>query len=255
MSRKNQRRPTVEELGYDIRSEMRRIIRKWSELGTPYSDFRLLHDRPEGEPRHQVMLHRGCNLWSGSGFKLKTKSLAFPDERLEDAIFDLHRAVWHLSDRLKLWTREHGIVEQVDKFGLRSKELRICSDLVNRKKHFRDSNDSGLFPFFDVAHFDTSQSGVVELQYNGAIKESALLVSEPIPLRVTVSIYSDEMDGSVRTASPRPPDRLIGDAVEIAWKGFRHWMVLIDRVGVLDPKGNDADIERLALRNILMTLP
>jgi hypothetical protein len=255
MSRKNQRRPPLDELGYDIRSEMRRIIRKWSELSAPFSDFMTLPERSDGEPRHQVMLHRGCNLWSGGGFKLKVRTLAFPDERLEDSVFDLLRAVWHLSDRLKLWTRAHGITEEVDRFGMRSKELRVCSDLVNRKKHFRDSNESGLFPFLDVPHFDTSQSGVIEFQYNGAIKESALLVSNPTPLRATISVYSDEMDGSVRKAAPRPSERRIGDAVELAWKGFRHWMVLIDRVGVLTPHGDDTDSERSALTDVLKSLP
>ena len=96
----------------ELRSEVRRIIRKWYGLQTPLQTFREF-ERPEGRPSIQVCF--GPSLLGDSppepaaaGLRCGTNEIGLPDERIDDAFHDFAGSVWHLGDRIHKWDRAMG---------------------------------------------------------------------------------------------------------------------------------------------------
>jgi hypothetical protein len=213
----------------EIRKELRGILRLQADLRQPLDEFRADPDRPVGVPRFSVHLDR---TWPKGVIGLRTGALTMklPDERIQDQVLELAKAVWHLKDRLRQWAKATRSSEDVEAWAERSIDLRICADLANWKKHGRHQNVSRLDPQLDEVTFDTSRSGVLELQYDGATKKKTLLVSNtvPIPFHVDVLVKGGGTQGN---------------AAEVIARAFGHWLPLVQRLGVL--AGSDPESEAL----------
>jgi hypothetical protein len=104
-----------------------------------------------------------------------------------------------------------------------------------QKKHGRNANRSKLNPRVGLVRFDTSQSGFVEIYYDGAMKDKELIVTNPTPIPFRVEITNGE-EGAT-----------IGDALDLVNKAFSEWITPIKKLKVLDDNGPESD----ALRSIL----
>ena len=131
----------------EIRSEIRRAIRKHNELSQPLRLFRPTEARPEGHPRYQVCFDLGPREPTGAGLRYSCAEVARPDERLEDLVYDFARSVWHLHDRLHQWAKAKHLLlsrpRRIMDHARNCKELLIAADLINRKKHGANENLSG----------------------------------------------------------------------------------------------------------------
>ncbi|MCY2931839.1 MAG: hypothetical protein NTV86_20570 [Planctomycetota bacterium] len=205
----------------EIRAELRSIVRQLEDLRHPIGRFEELPDPTEGQPTLYVHFddrpRRRIN-----GLRICTPSVALPDERITDAVLSTAQGIWHLKDRLMQWCKVHGCPEDVEVYARQSPDLLVCADLANRKKHGRHENRSGCDPRLGVIKFDTSQSGVIELFYDGATKEKGLLVTEPRPLSFSIPVLAADDKTE------------IGDALGILAGGLQHWKTLIRKVGILE---------------------
>jgi hypothetical protein len=169
-----------------------------------------------------------------TGLRHGADLLRLPDERIQDAALGFAKSVWHLKDRLKKWVRVTGGADDIETFVRGSHNLCICGDLANRKKHGGSDNLSRLDPEIESVAFDTSKSGWLVLYYNGATKEKELLVSEPVPIPFTVEMAAP-------SGQARP------DAVAVIHDGFRHWLPLMQRLGVLAGSDRESEVLRSTL--------
>lgn len=161
--------------------------------------------------------------------------------------------VSHLTDRIHQWTRRAHIRDNAWAYAGQSRDLLICGDLVNKKKHGGNDNGSGMDPWLDpVVSFDTSKSDAIEILYNGSLKELAMLVTNASPIPFWMDVYADARTERMKQR-PYDPDKRIGRAADIIWNGFRHWIPFIARYGILKDDGED-DAERRALRELLLPL-
>jgi hypothetical protein len=231
-------------LALEIRGELRRIIRKWSDLASPLCLFRELSDRPASRPRYPVCLSLSGQMRTGTGLRMGVKQLVRPDERLDDFVYGLAGSLWHLKDRLRQWCAAAGRPDRVEEHANGSADLLICADLVNRKKHGCNDNRSGLDPWVDQPVLDTSQSGVVEFLYDGAWNETILIVSEPKPIPYRVDILRDAGKRSERTASQGREPLRIGSSSEIFLRALAHWCPLIDELEALRDDPESAALRR-----------
>lgn len=253
--RKPKQTANVDAISREIRSEIRRILRKWYSLQTPIQTFREV-DRPAGRPSIEVYFGTsllGPNPHNSSSVGAQYKSigiLGLPDERINDAIHHFAGSVWHLGDRIRRWDRARGTSSEVVKRRItkligESRDLQICGDLITEKKHGAREDRSGLQPWLSGTHFDTSKNGAVEFWYDGKVKEAYLLVTiaNPVPFRV------DVYRGDDPTINRERPDAgaKIGNAVDIISSGFRAWLPLIRDLGLLvgDDPEDDALIQIL----------
>ena len=240
---------SIEQVGYELRSEIRRILRKHAALSGPLQMFRRVDERTAGAPTYQVCFDIMPPVPSGAGLRIGVKELTQPDERIEDAVFDLARAVWHLKDWLKRWAKLRGTAtSMVEDHAESSVELLIAADLINTKKHGGVHNRSGMYPYISLVSYDTSNSGVVEFWYRGDLKETTLLVTEPNPIPFRVPIWQG--DGSWHRLDDRQDDgKRIGDAAEVLMRGFVHWLPLMESLGVLDDydRNPESSVLRVAL--------
>lgn len=246
---------TVEHVGYELRSEIRRVLRKHAVLTNPLQMFRQIDGRPEGAPTYQVCFDILPPVPSGDGLRIRTRKMTQPDERVEDAVYDLARAVWHFKDWLGHWARLNGSRWDVaENHAKGCRELSVAADLINTKKHGTTSkggvqNRSGLYPYINEVHFDTSTSGVIEVWYRGDLKETTLLVTDPNPIPFRVPIWQG--DGSWHRLNDRQEDdgECIGDAAAVLMRGFIHWLPLIKSLGVLDDyeRNPESSVLRVAL--------
>lgn len=225
---------SADDIADELRTELRTILHNLSELERPINRFEIATDRPLGVPRHFVCFdntpHRQI-----IGLRLSVKEMCFPVEAITDRVALLSATVWHLKDRLHHYAKLSTFAADVERWANSSRDLQICGDIGNHKKHGHNRNGSGIKPqLIPEVIFDTSHSGVVEFFYDGATKHRELLVTDPLPLRFRV----DVADGD-RT--------VIGDAVAIIRVGFGHWLPLIRQLGVLDGSGR----EEMALRQEL----
>lgn len=242
------------EIATDFRNEVRRIIRNWYGLQMPVETFRKV-ERPEGRPNIQVcfgpsLLGNNPPEESAIGLQTRVKRITLPDERIRDRFHDFAGSVWHLKDRIQMWERvkrtpkvivERRINEHIDE----CRDLQICGDLISKKKHGAREERSGLQPWLSLTSFDTSKNGPVEFWYDGKVKEAVLLVTTASPVPYRVDVYRGD-DPSIDRQRPHEGAK-IGNAVDIIFAGFMHWLPLIRDVGILesDEPENNALVEIL----------
>lgn len=209
-----------------IRQECRSIIRQFSQMLKPHSSFIEVIGRRT--PRFYVALsaRRPPDI---DGLRIGTKKLALPDEYIEDAAYQLASSIWHIKDHLKRWTKMMMPQVDVEHEAEQCKPLLICADLTNRKKHGGDGSRSGLNPRVDLVEFDLSQSGVIELFYDGALKNKELFVEHPVPIDYRVRLMSDD---------PNDSDM---NVLDILKKAFAGWLPLLSNVLV----GDEHEVVRL----------
>jgi hypothetical protein len=213
------RKRSLERIAAEIRAELRSILRTREELRKPLSDFQLDQRRPPNVPRYYVAFDRRPRR-PVQGLRCNAASLTLPDERITDEVLHLAKSLWHLKDRLHQWVKATDMGADVDAWWQGSTELRIAADLANQKKHGRHQNQSQLSPYLSEVTFDTSQCGMLELFYDGSMKDKELLVSLPNPIPFSIRVLAGGSGA-------------IGDVVAILDAAFRHWLPLIQRCGIL----------------------
>lgn len=223
-----------ERIGGEIKTETRNILNNLCELLRPIDRFYTSSERPVGVPRHFVCFdntpHREV-----MGLRTKTLKMSFPVETITDRVALLAASVWHLKDRLNHYAKITNAGADCEAWANSDRNLQICGDIGNYKKHGHNQNHSGVNPrLVSEVVFDTSRSGLLEFYYDGATKQRELLVSNPIPIPYRV----DVADGA---------GTIIGDAATIIRIGFDYWLPMIHQLGVLAGNGRDD----AALRDVL----
>ena len=230
MAQRRSTRPSMDRIAFELRAELRSILRQFDDVRRPISQFAPYPDAAPGQPPFCVLFdnapHRRI-----TGPRTQMKKLQLPDERILDAVLSLAKSVWHLKDRLHQWVRANNLPDDVESHAKGCPAMLMAADLANWKKHGRSQNVSGRRPRLELVEFDTSQSGVVEFFYNGAMKEKELLVTNPEPLKFTVPVLIDGGDAQ------------LGDAVEMLAQAFEHWKPLIRKVGALGDVKNPENRE------------
>ncbi len=215
------KRYSANEIADGIRKELRSILKMRLELCTPIDRFEPVVSAHDGESRHYVIFQSGRK----PGFKGLLlgglKVFTAPDERIHDAVLEFSKAVWHLKDRLIRFARIRGSSINFEEIAQQSNELLVASDLSNQKKHGGNDNRSGLDPYLSEVSFDTSNSGMVEIYYDGAIKEKGLIVSNPVPIPFSIDILANNGDQN------------LGDARIVLNSAFGHWLPTIRSLGVI----------------------
>lgn len=232
-SRKGSKR-SPQRIAGEIARELRHILNVLCELLRPINRFDESPQRPVGVPRYFVSFDTKPHQ-DVTGLKRKIRQLSFPVEAISEQAALLAASVWHLKDRLHHYAKATKSPADSTAWANSSRDLLICGDIGNLKKHGHSPNWSGVNPrIVPEIIFDTSRNGLLELHYNGATKHAELLVTEPVPIPYRVDIA--DATGAV-----------IGDAGTIIQAGFNHWLPLIRELGVLDGDG----AEETALRNVL----
>lgn len=152
---------------------------------------------------------------------LKHKSLnnfSLHDETIQGKVYELAKAVWHLKDRINQWHRFQSIKLDVNHTTNNCKELLICSDLANHKKHGRNPNKSGLNPYVGLVNFDLSNNGNTEIYYDGAAKQKEVLVEFNAPVPYTINL--NKLDD----------DTIIDSATTVIMTGFKQWIPILNRI-------------------------
>jgi len=223
-----------EKIGGEIKTELRNILHNLCQLLRPIDRFYTSPDRPVGVPRHFVSFdttpHREV-----TGLRTNVVQMRFPVETISDRVALLAASAWHLKDRLNHYAKSTRSAVDSDAWANGNRNLQICGDLGNQKKHGHNQNASGLNPrLLAEIVFDTSRSGLLEFYYNGATKQRELLVTNPVPIPYRVEVA----DGA---------GTIIGNAADIIKAGFDHWLPLIKQLGVLAGGGRDDE----ALRDVV----
>ena len=217
-----------------IRAELRSILRQYAELNKPLDRFEFAAGRSVAEPRYYVAFdtrdRRGVR-----GLRSRIGTIQLPDEGIRDSTLQFAQSVWHLKDRLHQWLKARDMLIDIDSFCQHNIHILICADLANTKKHGTCTNRSGLKPRLGLVKFDVSKNGIVELFYDGAMKEKELLVSDPVPIPCEVQL---EVEGR---------EDISRNAVTVVWRAFLDWLPLIKQAGVL---ASD-DPESVSLRELL----
>jgi len=199
-----------------IEIEIRSVRRQYATLTQPLTQFELLD--PMSEPR-------GIRVGHGARF-------SFPHDGIIDMILNLAQSVWHFKDYL---IDAHGERKPVEDYADSKRDLLICSDLANAKKHAtlrRAKGRSGLAPqlgilsdgraMYGVVEFDTRKNGIVEFVYTGKTRAHRFWVSQPvgIPFRTDILVARKRGVGSK------------GDAAAFIFKAFKQWEPLMKRLGI-----------------------
>ena len=234
MSRRHSKIST-EDIAREIRVELRGILRRYFELREPLRHFVRDPLIPLGGTCHYLMIGRGTPCRSHNPLKGSIKCVSVPDERIQHEVLEFAGTVWHLKDRLQRFARATKQAIDLEAHAKGKTDLLVCADLINAKKHSGSDNRSGFSPRLGNVEFDTSQSGVIELRYDGARKLSqiAVTIDMPIPYRVDI----EGRDGIA----------VEEDAVRLIYRAFRVWLPLICDLGIL----NGDDPESIALRHDL----
>jgi hypothetical protein len=223
-----------EQIGSEIKTELRNILHNLCELLRPLDRFHTSPERPAGVPRHFVCFDTAPH-HEVMGLRMSTPTMRFPVETISDRVALLAASTWHLKDRLNHYAKAKKLAADSDAWANSNRNLQICGDIGNHKKHGHNQNHSGGNPrLVPEIVFDTSRSGLLEIYYDGATRHRELLVSNaaPIPYRVDVA------DGA---------GTVIGGAATIIRAGFDHWLPLIHQIGVLTGTSR----EDAALRDVL----
>lgn len=226
--KKNRRRrgrsckPDSKEVLKEILQELRSIVRQREHLLRPINMFQTIESIPEDKPRHRVVFDTRPAK-PIKGLMVGAKRIKLPDEKIIDDVLGYAKSVWHLKDRLGLWSTLRRSEFDIEEIINKSMELMVCSDLANRKKHGRSDNRSGFYPKLNVeVEFDTSKNGVLEFFYNGVLREKELLVTNRVPISYKVEILKE--NGNV----------LSNDAVEYISQAFNRVLPIVEHLEVLD---------------------
>jgi hypothetical protein len=232
MSRKAGKR-SPDKIGAEIKTELRTILHNLCELIRPINRFWTSPDRPVNVPRHFVCFDTTLH-HEVMGLRTNILKMSFPVETISDRVASLAASVWHLKDRLNHYAKATHSGADTEAWANSNRDLRICADIGNHKKHGHNQNVSGLNPkLVPEIVFDTSKNGLLEYYYNGATKHSELLVSKPVPIPYRVDI----VDGAGKN---------IGDAASIIRTGFDHWLPLIQKLGILSASSReDAELRTI----------
>ncbi len=234
-----------QELAAEIRRELRSIRRQRDEWRRPLEKFEPNPNANSGQPPHYVMFdmrRRRCI----NGLRIGIKCLQLPDERILDGVYRLAESVWHLKDRLKTWGQAQGLDLNVESHAASAGSLLIVADLANMKKHGEllrprsnrsprlgvlrhDENGRADKEGSGLVSFDTSNSGVVEVFYDGSRKDKELLVTHAVPIPFKVEVLVD--DGGTS----------LGNAVDFIYSAFREWLPIIDDAGVLSDGDRESE--------------
>ena len=235
-----------ETIAYEIREELRSILRSREDLRQPLSKFEQAGRREEGRPAHYVAFDMNPRR-PIRGLRINVKKLSLPDERILDEVHHFAKSVWHLKDRLKQWINSRNLRLRPEQVAEQSKRLKVVADLANKKKHGKlkhprtDQNprlgvpvvsaDGERVPGGDgLVSFDTSKSGLLEFWYNGASKEKELMVTNtsPIPFEVEILVG----DGT----------ESLGNAVDFIYSAFCEWIPILLECGVLEGEDEESKI-------------
>lgn len=232
-ARKKPSNLSAADIAREIRAELRCILRARRDLYTPLERFEPINDL-DGTTRYYVLFDMNRRIrFQGLKFPELSRYTA-PDERIYDRILEFAKAVWHLKDRLNQYARASNLQIDVDQVVKQSRDLLVCADLANKKKHGRNENRSQLDPRLGLVSFDTSKSGAIEMYYDAAMKDKELIVANPVPILYSVDILDHN-------------EAAIGDARVIINRGFNAWLPLIRQLHILSAD----DSESKALRSIL----
>lgn len=201
------------------------------DLCAPLERFEHVPDMAMGSrPKYYVMFDmRPRKLING--LRINVQSIKLPDERISDAILNCSKSVKHLKDRLKRSVAVTGASLDIEAIAQQSKNLMICADLANKKKHGGSDNRSGIDPTLGLVNFDLSRSGPCELFYDGGKRDKELLVTNPVPIFYRVDV--ETCQGAV-----------VGDALQIIRNAFDDWLPCIKQLGIL--AGSDGESRRLS---------
>ena len=201
----------------DLEREIRSVRRQYSALSSPVRANERID--PSSEPI-------GLRLGSIAEF-------VFPHEGILDAILNFAQSVWHFKDYLKDALSSEKDRSAVEQFADQSRDLKLCADLANKKKHARlDRPRSGESPelgkltengaMAGVVAFDTKACGMFEFAYNGKNKSHRIWTEHDAPIAVAVDLLVSTPT-SVRSE---------GDAVAFIYAAFRQWFTLIESLGI-----------------------
>lgn len=226
---------TSDDIAAEFRSKLRSILRARRDLYAPLERFEPITD-PDGGRRYYVLFDmnprkaiRGLKLGGLRQYKL-------PDEPIHDRVMEFAKAVWHLKDRLHQYAKATNQPTDLEAVADNSTNLLITADLANKKKHGRNENWSKLDPQLDLVGFDFSNSGPIELYYDGAMKEKEVIVTNPVPVPFTVDVRGQDDDVA------------FGDAREIINNALLDWLPVIQKLDILAAD----DLETKALCTILL---
>jgi len=215
-----------ESIAGEIKTEIRNILHNLCELLRPLNQFYTSPQRPPGVPRHFVCFDRSTHR-EVMGLRSRMLRLTIPIESMSDRVALTAAAVWHLKDRLNHYAKATDSEADSTAWANSNRNTQLCGDIGNHKKHGHNQNFSGRSPkIADGVELDVSQSGVIELYYNGATKLRELLVSEPSPIPFRINVVDST-------------NAVIGNSTDIIRDGFDHWLPLIDQLGILAGGGKD----------------
>ena len=228
---------SAEEIAASTRQQLRAIVRLTWDLRRPVPVSESI-EREEG-PCWLVSIEPGTQ-WSGRGLRLgEISELEVPDERVIDQGYELAGHIYHLKDRLHQYVRAAELPSRkqdhplhVSKIVERSEDLRVCGDLINLKKHGRNDNLSKRSPSLGNVVLDTSVCGVVEFQYDGSNKVTALLSSTATPVSRTLQLLSNGEEY-------RP------NALDMFVSAFEAWRPLISEIGLLARPDPESEFLRM----------
>lgn len=221
---RTKQRKTAKQLADDIHSELRRILEIRRDIFAPITAFEPAPPY-NGVERFFVLFDQHQRVRFAEGLKLGgTGVLSIPDERISDLYFNFAMAVWHLKDRLRHYSQAAEVSIDIQATEVGSRDLLICADLSNWKKHGAHGDRSALRPYLSEVRFDLSKSGGIELYYDGVMKKKGLIVSnlQPIPFHI------DVLTGEGRS--------IVGNAREIINTAFCAWIPLIEMAGLFSEK-------------------
>lgn len=224
----------AETAGHALRSEVRRSLRKLHALTSPLAYLLSVPNRNDNEPRFFVCLNVADPPHDISGLRLCLPELVIPEERIEDLVYDLARSIWQMADYIRAYSRKTNRQPQIKATLANSIDLLIAGDLTNHKKHIKFGTLSGTRPTVDRVCFDTSNSGTVELFYDGAAKRAAILTSHPSPINFRVPIMR-AVDGPMAIDSEAWRDmEELGSSAKIMANALLAWRDTFSEIGLFD---------------------
>lgn len=210
---------TSDDIAAEIRSELRSILRARRDLYAPLQRFEPITDS-DGGTRYYVLFDMNPRK-AIQGLKLGgLKQYKLPDEPIHDRVLEFAKAVWHLKDRLHQYAKTTNQSIDLNAVADNSTNLLIAADLANKKKHGRNEDRSKLDPQLDLVTFDFSNSGAIELYYDGAMKDKAVIVTNPVPVPFTLEVRGRG-------------DIVLGEAREIINNALIDWLPVIQQLDVL----------------------
>lgn len=222
-----------------IKSELRRAIRKHSHLTNPLNDFELDSSREEGAPCYLLRLEPNQVLPTGEGVRVSIPTITYPDERIEDMVYDLARCIWHLNDWTKQWKLVTDVAVSHEQCASVAtvpgwREVLIARDLITKKKHARIKRlKSGCDPWLDLVQLDVSKGKPVEIWYSDATRQLSVMLTERVEVPFSIDICKGDGSGDLYQRPDRDEPVVIGNAANVLMKGLYFWFNWVVAAGLL----------------------